>query len=132
MYYRMQRVSVQGMKAIVVAADYGSNTVLRRLQGRSFDAPSKHSVCVAPGVHVLDRFGMYLNHSCAPSARVESGYLITSRELYPGTEVTIDYRKSEKVLAYPFTCLSCGGQVTGEESICLRETSYGMGWNPPI
>ena len=129
---KMQRVVVQGMKAVVVVSEYGPNQVLRRLQGRTYEVASKNSICVAPGMHVVDRFGMYVNHSCTPNTRVETGYLVTNRDINPGAEVTIDYRKTEKLLFAPFKCLRCRGQMTGEDSICVRDMSQGAGFNPPI
>jgi hypothetical protein len=121
-YHKMLRVSVQGFKAVVVMAEFGPNQVLRRIQGRSSKEPSRSSICVG-AIHVLDRFGSYMNHSCNPSARVDDGYIKTNWELNPGAEVTIDYRKTEDRLVYPFTCLQCGTRIAGTDSVCIRSAS---------
>ena len=91
----MIRVTVQGSKALVVAVDFGPNQVVRTLQGKILANPTRTSICIGPNKHIEDRFGSVVNHSCIPSARVVAESVVTNRTLFPGDEVTIDYRRTE-------------------------------------
>ena len=117
----MMRVTVQGSKALVVAVDFGPNQVVRALQGKILARPTRTSICIGQDKHVEDRFGSVVNHSCVPSARMVAESVVTNRTLFPGDEVTIDYRRTEREMAAPFECQTCGGVIRGIDSRCLDE-----------
>jgi hypothetical protein len=121
----MMRVMVNGSKALVVAVDFGPNQVVRVLQGKILYKPTRTSICISTNKHIEDRFGSVINHSCVPSARVAEESVVTNKTLFPGDEVTIDYRRTEKEMAAPFECLACGGMIMGIGSRCLdQELTY--------
>ena len=117
----MMRVTVNGSKAMVVAVDFGPNQVIRALQGKILYRPTRTSICIGTNKHIEDRFGSVINHSCVPSARVVTESVVTNKTLFPGDEVTIDYRRTEYEMAAPFECLTCGGMIRGTGSRCLDE-----------
>ena len=87
--------------------------------------PARYSVQVGADAHIHpddsavmtqdpSRFRWrFLNHSCAPTCRVEGRRLVALRDLAAGEELTFDYNATEWSVAEPFTCLcgACGGSV---------------------
>ena len=57
----------------------------------------------------------YLNHSCAPNAHFFGRWLVTSRDIFHGEEIAIDYLATENMIYHHFTCKcgakNCRGQV---------------------
>ena len=51
----------------------------------------------------------HLNHSCAPNAFFEGRWLIASRDIKLGEEITIDYESTETFFTYSFSC-RCGSR----------------------
>lgn len=66
--------------------------------------------------------GRYINHSCAPSARIDKtrGLLVSLHDLSPEDEITFDYSASETEIARPFDCHcsspACRGRVESQLS----------------
>lgn len=46
----------------------------------------------------------HLNHSCSPNAWFQGRWLIASREIKPGEEITIDYIATESNISHHFHC----------------------------
>lgn len=51
----------------------------------------------------------YLNHSCNPNAYFSDRWLVASRDISIGDEITIDYFATENMISYPFIC-HCGAE----------------------
>lgn len=99
------------------------------LVGRETRVATRYSVQVGPEMHldsddlptdearVRDRYWMYLNHSCEPSAWIRGLSVIALREIARGEGVTFDYNATEYSMAEPFDCLcgapNCVGRVSG-------------------
>ena len=49
----------------------------------------------------------YLNHSCAPNAHFRNRWLVASRDIPHGEEITIDYLATETKISHHFKC-KCG------------------------
>ena len=46
----------------------------------------------------------HLNHSCSPNAWFQGRWLMASREINPGEEITIDYFATEPNISHHFHC----------------------------
>lgn len=46
----------------------------------------------------------YLNHSCSPNARFFDRWLVASRYIEFGEEITIDYKATESNISHHFEC----------------------------
>jgi len=59
--------------------------------------------------HFLHPEGMFTNHSCDPSAAVDSGrgVLFAVRDILEDEEITFDYLETETAMVSDFEC-SCG------------------------
>lgn len=105
--------------------DVASGCVVIEFDGDVSPDPARYSVQVGIDEHVhpdedavasrdLTRFRWrFLNHSCAPTCRVDGRRLVALRELAAGEELTFDYNATEWDLAEPFRCScgACGGSI---------------------
>ena len=120
---------VDGSFRTVAREAAASGTVLFELEGRVVDRPTRYTVQIGVDQHVeapegaslldhLDRFPWrFLDHSCAPNARIEGRRVIAVRAIEPGDAVTFDYCTTEFEMATPFDCAcgapACRGRVSG-------------------
>lgn len=114
-----------GAYRVVAARPALPGDLLLRIAGVLTHAPSRHSLQVGPGRHLVPPPGLapddpspryawrYLNHSCDPNAVVSGRELIATRPVAAGDEVTFDYNTTEGELAEPFACRCghCGGRT---------------------
>ncbi len=78
-------------------------------------APGRYTLLVGEDVHVQAPGAdwLFINHACAPNARIDLGAgperarLVATAALTPGQEVTFNYLTTEWELATPFAC-ACG------------------------
>jgi hypothetical protein len=121
---RVERGGAYGARiAVRRAVEVG--TLLARFAGfRRVAQPTTYSIQVAPDEHI-DGLGRLrnLNHSCAPSAIVNTDALTltAARDLAPGDEVTFFYPSTEWEMRTPFTCLcgrdACLGTISGARDL---------------
>ena len=74
---------------------------------------TRTSIRVGENKNVEDQMGMYINHSCNPSCRIDGISVVAMRNIKAGEEITFDYA-SEGELASPFTCNCCGKYIDGK------------------
>ena len=116
-------------RRLVAAAPITAGSVIFTLVGRETRVATRYSIQVGPEMHldsddlptdegrVWDRYWMYLNHSCEPSAWIRGLSVIALRDIAVGEGVTFDYNATEHSMAEPFDCHcgtpSCVGRVAG-------------------
>jgi hypothetical protein len=116
-------------RRLIAVESIPAGTEIFMLVGRETRVATRYSVQVAPEMHldsddlptdearVRDRYWMYLNHSCEPSAWIRGLSLIALRDIAQGEGVTFDYNATEFSMAEPFECHcgapSCVGRVAG-------------------
>lgn len=116
-------------RRLIAARDIAAGAEIFRLVGRETRIPTRYSIQVGPEMHldsddlatdaerIHDRYWMYLNHSCEPSAVVRGLALVALRDIPSGDGVTFDYNATEWELAEPFDCrcgtATCVGTVRG-------------------
>lgn len=116
-------------RRLIALKDIARGTVIFRLEGRHTQTPTRYSIQIGAGEHfdpddmktpmerVRNRFWMYLNHHCEPSAHVSELAVIALRDIASGDGVTFDYNTTESSMASPFDChcdsASCVGLVRG-------------------
>jgi hypothetical protein len=116
-------------RRLVAVRDITAGEEIFRLVGRETRVATRYSIQVGPEMHldsddlatdaerVRDRYWMYLNHSCDPSAAVDGLAIVALRDVPAGGGVTFDYNATEWELAEPFDChcgsASCLGTVRG-------------------
>ena len=78
-------------------------------------SPTRTSIQLKEGVHVEDPIGIYINHSCNPTSKIDDSWVVAVTDIPSGTEVTFDYSQNEDMLASPFICKCCGRFITGSK-----------------
>lgn len=100
---------------VVATAPIAPGEVLFELSGTVESAPDRHTLQVGRDVHLAssEELWRYLNHACAPNARLDLGpgtpygRVLARTPIAPGQEVTFDYTTTEWDMATPFPC-ACG------------------------
>lgn len=107
------RLDDTGRRRLFLTTAVRVRDTIMPLGGRVRSSPSRYSIQLSAREH-LDDLGAIeaTNHSCDPSARVDFSdparpALRATRDLRPGSEVTIDYCATEADMTVPFTC-DCG------------------------
>jgi len=100
--------------ALFTYSEYDVGDEILVLAGDPVSHPTRESIRVAEGEHILDSYGSYMNHSCKPNAIIEGRKVTASKRIAAGEEVTFDYRTTEGELACPFVCICCGMEITGK------------------
>lgn len=114
------RATAHGTGLFATRAIGRGETVLR-IQGRSQSQPTRYSIQIDEATHIECEDGLderllrerypwrFLNHSCAPNARIAGRTLVAQRSIAEGEEITFDYTTTEADMAEPFSC-QCGAQ----------------------
>jgi hypothetical protein len=79
------------------------------------EEPTKTSIQISEGIHVEDKIGRYINHSCDPSCEIRGAKVIALKNIEPKQEITFDYSINEDVLASPFNCDCCDKLIIGKK-----------------
>lgn len=106
-----------GRHILAGTAIAAGETVLN-IVGVTATTASRYSVQAGPELHVAppelaeddpaERYWWrFLNHSCAPNARLRGLELVALRAIAAGEEITFDYNCTEYDMAEPFVC-RCG------------------------
>lgn len=119
----------EGQRRLVARRDIAAGETIFSLVGRETLVATRYSIQVGPELHldsddldtddarVRERYWMYLNHSCEPSAWVRGRSVIARQDITVGEGVTFDYNSTEWDMASPFDCTcgtsACVGVVRG-------------------
>jgi hypothetical protein len=91
--------------------DYSEGEIVFVLSGTIHDHPTRESIHIGDGKHILDNYGRYVNHSFNPSVRISSTNVIALHDIKANEEITFNYNESELNMAAPFydnNILVCG------------------------
>jgi SET domain len=100
-------------RAVYAAAPIGAGEMVLALPPVFDDAPGRHTIQISERRHQAFTGDVddFLNHSCAPTCRVDAAGLrvVALVPLGVGQELTFNYLTTEWDLTEPFVC-SCEGQ----------------------
>lgn len=94
--------------------DFKKGTIIRKLQGMLVLNPTRESIHIGNGNHVIDDYGKYMNHSFEPNIKVVSNTLVALRDINKFEELTFNYNDTEINMAEPFEVNGikvCGKQM---------------------
>lgn len=106
---------------------FKKNDILFQLEGDILTKPTKYTIQIGKNVHIVPKYGKYVNHSCMPSAYIdfENCCMRALVDIQPKTEITFNYNTSEYAMAEPFTChckmLGCIGKVKGFKYLNIKQ-----------
>ncbi len=103
-------------KGVYAQTDLGEGWIVCDLlaNGKLILEPTRTSIQVNEALHVEDEIGGCINHSCQPSCKVTTFFVIALRDIKKGEEITFDYNQNEDALANPFECSCCGKIIRGK------------------
>lgn len=116
---RVTVVGVLGQRGVVAIEAIPTGEVVLVVRGVRTERPSRYSIQVGEHEHVdlpadvdparsaVDHPWQFLNHSCAPNARLVGRTVVAARPIAAGDEITFDYNTTEYDMASPFDC-RCG------------------------
>jgi hypothetical protein len=118
-----------GQRRLIATQPIAAGTEIFTLVGRESRHPTRYTIQVGPEFHlecddladdagrVYERYWMYLNHSCTPSAWVRGLSVMALHDIAAGEGVTFDYNTTEASMAEAFDChcgtAACVGMVKG-------------------
>jgi SET domain-containing protein len=131
------RRSALGGFGVFATEKIPAGTTLIELAPVFDDLPGRHTIQVAESRHqaFTDDVDDYLNHSCRPTAHVDTVSLrvVALRDLEAGEEVTFNYLTTEWDMVEPFACL-CDGEkrlIRGLRHARPEEREALAPWLPP-
>ena len=102
-------------KAVFIKRPFKKDEIIHKLSGQKLYAPTKFSIEIDNNMHILDKYGCWINHSCNPSTKIENQSVIALRDLEVGEELTFDYNENESVCVAPFTDIDTGIVIKGNK-----------------
>ena len=89
--------------------------IIHYLSGIIRDKPTRTSIQISRDLHIEDKLGQYINHSCDPSVVIIGQIVITTRDMNNGDSITFDYNENEYNMSNPFKCNCCNKWITGSK-----------------
>ena len=95
----IHRVKGEGL---IATKFYKQNKIVRVLEGNINDKPNKYSIEIGKNKHIIDKYGIYINHSFEPNTKIEDGKVIAIKDININDEITFNYNHSETNMCSPF------------------------------
>ena len=84
------------------------------LEGEVFNTSSRESIHIGNNKHIIDKWGIYMNHSFQPNTKIVGKDVVAVKDIEYGDELSFNYNDSELPMHSPFTV--DGVEVKGRES----------------
>ena len=106
-----------GMKGLFTKKRFVNGTKVLELDGNYFPYPTRTSIQIGDQ-HLEHYEGGHVNHHCDPNTKVivpnfTSPFLVATKNIEIGEEITFDYESTEEELASPFICECHGKLIVG-------------------
>lgn len=89
-------------KGLYATQEYKEGEIIKKLEGQLVLKPTRESIYIGNGMHVIDEHGKYMNHSFEPNVRIELNNVIAIRDIQKYEEITFNYNETEINMAFPF------------------------------
>lgn len=89
-------------KGLYSTRTFTAGEIVRKLKGELVLKPTMQSIHIGNGMHIIDDYGKYINHSFEPNIRIELNNMIAIRNIEQNEELTINYNDTEINIANPF------------------------------
>ena len=106
-----------GMKGLFTKKRFVNGTKVLELDGNYFPYHTRTSIQIGDQ-HLEHYEGGYVNHHCDPNTKVivpnfTSPFLVATKNIEIGEEITFDYESTEEELVSPFKCECHGKLIVG-------------------
>ena len=82
-------------KGVYATREYKIGETIKKLEGTIILKPTKESIHIGNGMHIIDYYGQFINHSLEPNVRIELNNIIAIEEIKPFDEITFNYNETE-------------------------------------
>jgi len=89
-------------KGLYSLNEHNCGDIIYILSGSITNIPSKYTIHIGNGKHILDKYGSYMNHSNDANTKIVGLSVIATKKININDEVTFDYNESELTLVEPF------------------------------
>ena len=111
------RLIKQGMRGLFANRTFDKGEIILLLKGNYFNKPTRTSIQIGDQ-HLEHYEGGYVNHHCDPNTKVivpnfTPPFLVATKNIELGEEITFDYESTEEELVSPFKCECHGRLIVG-------------------
>lgn len=89
-------------EGLVALKNYKKGELIHILTGLIAEKPTKYTIQIGNNQHILDRYGIFINHSFDPNIKIVGKKLIAIKNIYKNDQICFDYNKNETKMANPF------------------------------
>ena len=104
-------------KALFTSVPFLKDEIIYTLTGKISTIRTKYTIEIGINKHILDNFGMYMNHSSFPTVKIKGNSVIAIRDIMPGEEINFDYNQSESLICSPFIDNETGVYISGSNRL---------------
>ena len=89
-------------KGLYATKKHNTGDIIHKLQGKLVLEPTRESIHIGYGLHIIDEFGQFINHSFEPNVKIEINNIVAIKDIEQFEEITYNYNESEIKMASPF------------------------------
>ena len=91
-----------GEKGLFATKFYPIGSIVFELEGEILPKPTRETIMIDVDKHIIDKYGIYMNHSFEPSCKICSNQVIALKDILSGDEINFNYNDNEVEMASPF------------------------------
>ena len=99
-------------KALFTTKNIEKGKTIFTLEGKILSKPNKYSIEIGKNLHIIDKWGSYLNHSFQPNTKIEGKNVVALKDIRANDELHFNYNDNETSMACPFN--TSEGEVKGK------------------
>lgn len=94
-----ERVNGNGLFSL---QEHNINDIIHKLNGDITNKPCKYSIEISENKHIIDKYGIYMNHSFTPNCIIVNNNIVAIKKINKGDELHFNYNQNETKMAAPF------------------------------
>ena len=89
-------------KGLFLTENFKKDNIVHTLEGPILDKPTKFSIEIGKNQHIIDDYGVFMNHSFEPTVQISGKSVIALKDLEKGSEICFNYNESETSMVSSF------------------------------
>lgn len=91
-----------GENGLYATKTFAKGDIVFELSGVIYDKPTRESIRIGPNTHIVDEYGIFMNHSFEPSCEIVGKCVVALSNIEVGDELNFNYNVNEVEMACPF------------------------------
>lgn len=112
----MKIIEKSNFKGLFSEKQYQKDAIIHKLQGKTYNKPSRTTIEIGKNIHIDDNYGIYMNHSFSPNCIIKNGCIVAIKNIKINEELTFNYNENETSMAFPFVDNITKKKVSGKEN----------------